>query len=380
MNKIFIYYGSKKKFFKRCPKEYLNLTYLALESDRKAKKMELKIKGLPKELMSEVDGKEEDNDSRSYVENFVIDSNEYSGVNDHVIINFVNFLSDFRVDNLFLQNPPSHIREQLERVYGGKMIKIEYERYKAISTSHIKMINENYNKKVIGQEEVNRQLLKALFPLTMKKRRKPVVILFYGSSGVGKTETALFLADLLKEKIFRKQFSMFQNDQFSKYLFGSSHHEGSFAKDLLDRESNVILLDEFDKANPFFHSAFYQLFDEGVFVDTNYRVELDKAIIICTSNYETIGEIKEKLGAPIYNRFDVIIHFKDLSDDAKKQIGENIFKENSILYKNDYGFVLDKEIEKELFDAFRHCSNAREIKRLIDDVFALGQVEKILKS
>ena len=72
-------------------------------------------------------------------------------------------------------------------------------------------------------------------------------MLFYGSSGIGKTETANFISACLEEKIFRKQFSMFQNNQFSTYLFGGAHYEKSFAKDLLDRESNVILLDEFDK-------------------------------------------------------------------------------------------------------------------------------------
>ena len=45
-------------------------------------------------------------------------------------------------------------------------------------------------------------------------------------------------------------------------------------KDLLGRESDVILLDEFDKANPIFHSAFYQLFDDGIYEDTNYYLEL----------------------------------------------------------------------------------------------------------
>lgn len=99
-------------------------------------------------------------------------------------------------------------------------------------------------------------------------------MLFYGSSGIGKTETANLISICLTEKLFRKQFSMFQNNQFSTYLFGGAHYEKSFAKELLDRESNVILLDEFDKAHPIFHSTFYQLFDEGIFEDQNYIVQL----------------------------------------------------------------------------------------------------------
>ena len=91
-----------------------------------------------------------------------------------------------------------------------------------------------------------------------------MVLMFYGPSGVGKTETAKFISKALGEKIFRKQFSMFHSEEFSDYLFGENHSRPCFAKDLLERESNVILLDEFDKPAPVFHSVFYQLFDEGV--------------------------------------------------------------------------------------------------------------------
>ena len=76
--------------------------------------------------------------------------------------------------------------------------------------------------------------------------------MFYGPSGVGKTETAHFLNSLLGGELLRKQFSMFHSDKFTSYLFGGSHNESSFALDLLNRESGVILIDEFDKAYPLF--------------------------------------------------------------------------------------------------------------------------------
>ncbi|GAB2025093.1 hypothetical protein OfM1_11640 [Lactovum odontotermitis] len=47
-------------------------------------------------------------------------------------------------------------------------------------------------------------------------------------------------------------------------LFGGKHNVKSFAKDLLNRESNVILLDEFNKTISLSFSIFYQLFDEEV--------------------------------------------------------------------------------------------------------------------
>ena len=87
------------------------------------------------------------------------------------------------------------------------------------------------------------------------------MLLFYGNSGIGKTETAQFLTEKIGGQILRKQFSMYQNNESANYLFGGKYNEKSFAKDLIGRDSNVILLDEFDKAYYVFHSSFYQLFD-----------------------------------------------------------------------------------------------------------------------
>ena len=49
---------------------------------------------------------------------------------------------------------------------------------------------------------------------------------------------------------------MYQTMNLQIILFGGKYNEKSFAKDLIARDSNVILLDEFDKAYSVFHSAF----------------------------------------------------------------------------------------------------------------------------
>lgn len=68
------------------------------------------------------------------------------------------------------------------------------------------------------------------------------------------------------------------------------------ARELIRRNSNVILLDEFDKVSPSFYNAFYQMFDEGTFVDANYSVDVSKCIIICTTNYRTEEEAENIWG------------------------------------------------------------------------------------
>lgn len=153
-------------------------------------------------------------------------------------------------------------------------------------------------------------------------------------------------------------------------LFGGRYNEKSFAKDLLGRDSNVILLDEFDKANSIIHSAFYQLFDEGTYEDQNYKVDVKHGIVICTSNYLSVDEIKDKLGAPIYNRFDAIIKFDDLSDDAKTKIAED--------YLRSIKEGVPPEIDAErMFTLVRKLNNARDIQHLIRDSISLIEVRKI---
>lgn len=372
MNKVVVFYGSNRAFMEVLPKSYRNLTDVVMELDKESKNMILHIPELNGQKREPVDKE----DKKLQVENFVINSDEYCGVREHVIINFANFIAKMDITNMYIQNPPTSISEQLHRIYDTSMLQVIRQKYNCIDESIIRKFYKEYDKRIIGQTKAKTEILQAIYPLIAGKQKKPVTILFYGDSGLGKTETAQYLSELLSGKLFRKQFSMYQNNEFATYLFGGNYYEGSFAKDLLDRDSNVILLDEFDKLNPVFHSAFYQLFDEGIYEERNYKVKLDNAIIICTSNYKDEKEIKESLGNAIYNRFDSIIRFDELSDGSK----EIIAKKNLEELETDYQEVLDnldEEIRLRLMNAVRGCSNAREIKRIIKDVLNLLAIRKM---
>lgn len=372
MNKVVIFYGSNRAFMEVLPKSYRNLTDVVMELDKESKNMILHIPELNGQKSEPADKE----DKKLQVENFVINSDEYCGVREHVIINFANFIAKMDITNMYIQNPPMSISEQLHRIYDTSILQVIQQKYNCVDEAIIKKFNNEYDEKIIGQAKVKMDILQAIYPLVNGKQKKTVTILFYGDSGLGKTETAQYLSKLLNGKLFRKQFSMYQNNEFATYLFGGNYYEGSFAKDLLDRDSNVILLDEFDKSNPVFHSAFYQLFDEGIYEERNYKVNLDNAIIICTSNYKDEKEIKENLGNAIYNRFDSIIRFDELSDESKEIIAKKDLEE----LETDYQEVLnnmDEEIKRRLMKAVRGCSNAREIKRIIKDVLNLLAIRKM---
>jgi ATP-dependent Clp protease ATP-binding subunit ClpA len=196
---------------------------------------------------------------------------------------------------------------------------------------------------------------------------------------VGKTETAQFVNDLLGGTLLRKQFSMFHNDKFASYLFGGTHSEASFARDLLDRESGVILIDEFDKANVVFHSAFYQLFDGGVFEDKNYTVQLGPSLIVCTSNYRSENEIREALGDALYSRFDALIRFEPLSQEEIRQVIDRLLDDRLSKLAEDERARLDVEqLTAILYPLANKSGNVRKLGKTVDGVISLILVRAIL--
>lgn len=169
--------------------------------------------------------------------------------------------------------------------------------------------------------------------------------------------------------------------EFSNYLFGSKHSQDSFAKDLLERESNVILIDEFDKPAPVFHSAFYQLFDEGIYEDKNYKVEMKNSIIICTSNYKSIDEIKEKLGEPIFYRFNNIVKFDELSNDSLRRIIDKLInKKYNELTKNEQKILDLDEIKQKMYTVVEKIKNVRNADIIIQELIGMQLVKNFLEN
>ncbi|MDL2273204.1 AAA family ATPase [Oscillospiraceae bacterium OttesenSCG-928-G22] len=374
MKSITVYYGPKIGFEKLIPTNRKTLSELVAEHDAKNKVYTHKIKRDDEESEDAPTPVE-----KEFVENLVAYSESYAGITESAVQSFVRILSGYIVENIYLQNPPVQIRQQLEQTFPG-IIKVKRYSYKNLTEKGFHEINNTFDDNIIGQQHVKERLLIALYPLLSNvNSRKPVVIMFYGNSGIGKTETAKYISKILKQPLFRKQLSMFHSGEFQGYLFGGTHHQGSFARDLLERESNVILLDEFDKPHPVFHSAFYQLFDEGLFEDKNYRVELYNSIIICTSNYQTEAEIRQNLGDPIYYRFDKFIKFENLSETAMKAIiSKHIESRYKALSRQEKKIVDKNYIQMKLFANVSRLNNVRQISNIIEEYFGIQLVKSFL--
>jgi type VI secretion system protein VasG len=123
------------------------------------------------------------------------------------------------------------------------------------------------------------------------------VFLFVGPSGVGKTETALALADVLyggERNLITINMSEYQEGHSVSGLKGAppgyvGYGEGGVLTEAVRRKPySVVLLDEVEKAHPDVLELFFQVFDKGVMEDAEGReIDFKNTVIILTSNVAT---------------------------------------------------------------------------------------------
>lgn len=355
---IKVFYGPDKEFKKQLPDKIRPKTLSEILNI---------IESHSKTFVVETNERKRQKKHKKTINTLIIKSGEYSRLSDAGYNGLIHFLDEFKFNNIYLQNPPIAILNQFKGKY--KQIEIKHHHYRVVDEESMKLFYSTYNDIVVGQEQVADRLLPLFYQVSKGySKNKPLVILFYGPAGVGKTETAKFLANLFNEKLFRKQLSMYQTEEYSNYMFGGNHVRSCLARELLERESNVILLDEFDKMHRIFYSAFYQMFDEGVFEDKCYKVNLKNSIIICTSNFKSEREIINTLGEPIYSRLDCVIKFNHLDDISLKRIMDINFKEiyNELL-DEDKNIIEQLDIYNKLKNTKFSKMNVRELRKYLKE-------------
>ncbi len=158
-------------------------------------------------------------------------------------------------------------------------------------------LGEKLSERVIGQDHALHAIAESIRTSRagLTDPRKPVGVFFMvGSSGVGKTETALALADILyggEQNITTINMSEFKEEHKVSMLLGSppgyvGYGEGGVLTEAVRRKPHsVILLDEMEKAHPGVQDIFYNLFDKGTIKDGEGRdIDFKNTIIIMTSN------------------------------------------------------------------------------------------------
>ncbi|MDR3376952.1 MAG: type VI secretion system ATPase TssH, partial [Ancalomicrobiaceae bacterium] len=174
----------------------------------------------------------------------------------------------------------------------GRMVKDEIET--------ILKLSEILNRRIVGQSHGLAMIAKRIETNRAKldNPNKPIgVFMLCGPSGVGKTETALALAESLyggEQNIITINMSEFQEAHTVSTLKGAppgyvGYGEGGRLTEAVRRKPySVVLLDEMEKAHPDVHELFFQVFDKGQMEDgTGRRIDFKNTLIILTSNVGT---------------------------------------------------------------------------------------------
>ncbi len=166
-------------------------------------------------------------------------------------------------------------------------------------------LDKTLGERVLGQnhalEAITQRIRTARAGLTDPKR--PIgVFLLVGTSGVGKTETALALADSLyggERNLISINMSEYQEAHTVSSLKGSppgyvGYGEGGVLTEAVRKKPySVVLLDEVEKAHPDVMELFFQVFDKGVLEDGEGReIDFKNCVILLTSNIGTATIMK----------------------------------------------------------------------------------------
>jgi type VI secretion system protein VasG len=171
----------------------------------------------------------------------------------------------------------------------GRMVKNEIETLLNLA--------ETLNQRVIGQRHALDMIARRIHTSRAKldNPSKPIgVFMLCGPSGVGKTETALTLAETLyggEQNVITINMSEFQEKHTVSTLKGSppgyvGYGEGGILTEAVRRRPySVVLLDEIEKAHSDVHELFFQVFDKGWMEDAEGRyIDFKNTIILLTSN------------------------------------------------------------------------------------------------
>ena len=270
-------------------------------------------------------------------------------------------------------------------------------------------LEQELGQRVIGQHEAVQAVADAVrrSRAGLQDENKPIgSFIFLGPTGVGKTELAKALADLMfddERAIVRIDMSEFQEKHAVSRLVGAppgyvGYDEGGQLTEAVRRKPySIILLDEFEKAHPDVFNILLQVLDDGRLTDNKGRVaDFKNSIIIMTSNLgsetilenfedlEAVGDkhraeildttkielmenLKDNLRPEFLNRIDEKIMFLPLTKEEVKQILKLLLKDvHAMLDKQDLKIELSDNAIDLLADiGYEPQFGARPMKRVL---------------
>jgi len=259
-----------------------------------------------------------------------------------------------------LEDIPVVQREDIVKVV-SRMTGIPLDELSVEERERLIKLEERMHTRIIGQDEAVKVVSEAIRRSRsgLKDPKRPIAtFLFLGPTGIGKTETAKALAEVLygsEDMLVRLDMSEYMEKHTVSKMIGAPpgyvgfDDGGQFTEIVRRKPYSIILLDEIEKAHPDVFNSLLQIMEDGRLTDSHGRtIDFKNTIIILTSNIgsetiykSTIGfgqapdakegqsdDLRDKLMTMLrdtfkpefLNRLDEIVVFKALSREQIKQI------------------------------------------------------------
>ncbi len=299
-------------------------------------------------------------------------------------------------------------QEKIPKVVNSDVIAKVVERWTGIPVTRLmedernKLANleELIHKRIVDQEEAVRIVSSTIRRARagLKDPNRPMgTFLFVGPTGVGKTETAKALAEVLfnsENAMIRIDMSEYSEKHTVSRLIGAppgyvGYEEGGQLTEAVRRRPySVILLDEIEKAHPEIFNTLLQVFDDGRLTDgKGNTVDFRNTVIIMTSNIGSdyilesvesgkmdyldegmIQELRKYFKPEFLNRIDAMIAFKPLGKSHMEGIVEKFISKirANLADKNITLEITKRAIEYLAEKGYDPAFGARPLRRLIE--------------